>query len=250
MYTPLLVAALVTLPPGAADPPAPEQEAQAVVQKAVQAHGGAGALAKLQTVWMKAEGGMEVNNERATFTLEFAVHTPGRAKMDMEITLGNAAKINLVRARNRDQTWETVNGKPLDLHPRQPEEIRAWGHLFDVRTLLPLLRDKAYHLSPLGEIKVNGRPAVGVKVTAKGETDIDLYFDKGSLLLVKSARRSLAPDGKDVTLEILYGDYKEADGLKQPWKHTLLHNGKKFIDMTVTEIRPVDKIDEEEFAKP
>ena len=113
-----------------------------------------------------------------------------------------------------------------------------------------MLKDKAYTLAPLGEIRVNGRPAIGVKVSAKGQTDIDLYFDKTSMMLVKSARWSLTPTGKEVNLEILYSDYKESAGVKQPMTHRLLHDGKKFIDMEVAEIRLVDKIGDEEFAKP
>ncbi len=227
----------------------PEQEARAVIQKAVQALGGEKPVAKLQTMRMKAQGSLEINGLQGTFTLEFTVHSPGRAKMDMEITSGDA-KINLTRVRNGARGWEIINGNPVALHPRQPAEVQAWGHLFEVRSLLPLLKDKSYTLSPLGEIKVDGRPAVGVKVTTKGQTDIDLYFDKATMLLVKSARWSVTPTGDEVTLETFYSDYKESDGVKQPMKHRLLHNGKKFIEMEVTEIRLVDQIDAAEFAKP
>ena len=227
----------------------PEQEARAIIQKAVQALGGEGPVAKLQTMRVKAQGSLELNDTSATFTVEFTTHSPGRARMDMEIAFGNT-KINLIRVCNRHQAWEKINGQTHDLDPRQKVEILAWGRLFDARSLLPLLKDKAYTLAPLGEMQVDGRPAVGVKVSAKGQTDLDLYFDKTSMLLVKSARWSLTPAGKEVNLEILYSDYKGSDGVKQPMTHRLLHDGKKFIDMEVTEVRLVDKIADEEFAKP
>lgn len=249
MHPSLFAVGIVVLLLGAPNQAAPEQEARAIIQKAIQALGGEGPVAKLQCVRMKAQGSLEIEGNQGTFTLEFVIHNPGRVKMDMDITSGNA-KINLIRVRNRDHGWETINGQAVEPKPRQTTEIQAWGHLFEVRGLLPLLKDKAYTLSPLGEIQVNGRPAIGVKVTAKGQTDIDLYFDKASMLLVKSVRWSLTPTAKEVTLETLYSDYKESDGLKQPMKHQLRHDGRKFIDMEVTEIRFVDKIDAEEFAKP
>ncbi len=249
MHTSLLASGIIACLLGMPVQATPDQEARAVIQKAVQALGGDTAAARLQTMRTKAQGSLSLNEQSATFAVEFTTHSPGRARMDMEISVGDA-KINLTRARNGDQAWETINGQTHDLDPRQKAEILAWGRLFDARNLLPLLKDKAYTLAPLGEIQVNGRPAVGVKVSAKGQTDLDLYFDKTTMLLVKSARWSLTPAGKEVSLEILYSDYKDSDGVKQPMTHRLLHDGKKFIDMEVTEVRLVDKIADEEFAKP
>lgn len=249
MYTSVLAAMIVASLSGGAAPNTPEQEARAIIEKAVQALGGEKEAVKLQTMRMKAQGSLKINDAEATFSLEFIVHTPGRAKMDMDVTFGDA-KINMIRVRNRDQGWETINGQMRAFKQRNADEILAWGQLFDVRGLLPLLKDKAYQLSPLGEIKVNDRPAVGVKAAAKGQTDIDLYFDKSSMLLVKSARWSYTLTEAEVNLEVFYSDYKKVDGIPQPWKHKLLHDGKKFIEMEMTEIRLVDRIDDEEFAKP
>lgn len=249
MHTSLFASGIIACLLGAPVQAPPEQEARAVIQKAIQALGGEGPVARLQRTRVKAQGTLVLNDQSATFTAEFTTHSPGRARMDMEITAGDA-KINLIMVRKDDQAWHKINDVTPDLEPRQKAEILAWGRLFDARSLLPLLKDKAYTLAPLGEIQVNGRPAVGVKVSAKGQTDLDLYFDKTTMLLVKSARWSLAPGGKEVNLEILYSDYKDSDGVKQPMTHRLLHDGKKFIDMEITEVRLVDKIADEEFAKP
>src|SRR5437016_4035413 len=72
----------------------------------------------------------------------------------------------------------------------------------NVEMLAPLLKEKAYTLSTLDEIKVDGKPAVGVKVSAKGHRDIELYFDKESHLPVKTVRFSIDPETrKEATAE-------------------------------------------------
>ena len=53
----------------------------------------------------------------------------------------------------------------------------------------PLLEDKTFELSPMGETKIEDRPARGVRVVMKGQPDVSLFFAKDSGLLVKVDRR-------------------------------------------------------------
>jgi len=52
--------------------------------------------------------------------------------------------------------------------------------------MLAPLKDKAYTLAPIGEVKVEDRPALGLRVSRKGNRDINLYFDKKTYLRVKT----------------------------------------------------------------
>ena len=85
---------------------------------------------------------------------------------------------------------------------------------------LAVLKDKKYKLSPLGEVKVEGRDAVGVQVSCKGHKDVNLYFDKETNLLAKGEWNVKAQEqgGKEVMQETLYGDYKDVEGAKIPMK--------------------------------
>ena len=84
-------------------------------------------------------------------------------------------------------------------------------------SLVPLL-NKGFQLASLGEIKVDGKLAIGVRVSHKGHRDINLFFDKDKGLLVKSEMTVKDPmaGGKEVTQETLYSDYKEVSGVKRP----------------------------------
>ena len=68
---------------------------------------------------------------------------------------------------------------------RQPLRLLSGGQQQRIylSQVLPLT-DKTYPLTGAGEAKVNDRPAVGVKVTARGHRDVTLYFDKESGLLL------------------------------------------------------------------
>ena len=98
---------------------------------------------------------------------------------------------------------------------------------------------------------MDGKPAVGVKVTAKDHKDIELYFDKESVLPVKTVRSSLdAETTKGATVEVVYSVYKEFDGIKNPSKMVVLQDGKKLMELEITDAKKLDKVDPREFAKP
>jgi hypothetical protein len=82
-------------------------------------------------------------------------------------------------------------------------EAKEQAHAGWVATLAPLKDAKRFTLATLGEIKVEDKPALGVKVSRQGPRDVDLYFDKRSGLLVRTewpASRTTSP-GQEVTEE-------------------------------------------------
>src|SRR5947208_1477821 len=84
--------------------------------------------------------------------------------------------------------------------------------------------------------KVNGKPAVGVRVSHKGHRDINLYFDKDKGLLLKIERtvKDLMAGGKESQEEVSYSDYKEVEGVQQPTKLVIKRDGKDYVDGEAT----------------
>ena len=138
----------------------------------------------------------------------------------------------------------------MELKGEELDEVKEELHVEYVQTLVPLLKDKAYTLNALGEIKIHDRPAVGIRVTSKGHKDVNLYFDKATGLLTKSERRALNDNKMEVSEETFYGDYKDVDGVKVPMKVVVHHDGKKYVEMEITEQRFLDQLDDSEFARP
>ena len=124
------------------------------------------------------------------------------------------------------------------------------GHAGHVAGLYPLT-DKAYTLAATGEIKVNDKPALGVKVSAKGHRDVTLYFDKESGMLVKSEHTVKDEgSGQEVQEESFYSEYKEVQGTKQPMKFTVNRDGKLWVQGEASEVHLSEKLDDNAFAKP
>jgi hypothetical protein len=212
---PLLLAALTAgllLSPG--NRTAAQSEARAVVEKAVAATGGTEKLALPLAVKTRIKGtltapapvGTDVAVEGDLFT-----QPKGPLKFSLQVeTLGQ--KIQLTEVMHADRGWKSLNGAVSDLDAAELEEGRKSTYVDRVATLVPLLSDKGFTLTALGESKVNDQPALGVKVEMKGQPEVRLFFDKVSGLLVKSEHQGKDPfAGKEVLQEEYYSDYREPD---------------------------------------
>jgi hypothetical protein len=214
-----------------------DDTARAILEKAVKAHGGAEKLAKLKVRQEKTKLTYEAGGETFTETTDSLTALPDRDKETLQRGIST-----FIVVINGDKGWINSGGRTLEYTAKHLKYQKDRLHWKYVLTLAPLLKDKALALSPLGEIKVNDRPALGVRVSAKDRTDVDLYFDKESGLLTKSVVL--------LDVEFIYGDYKEVAGLKWPMKLRLYVDGKRGGELEITELRLLDKIDGSAFAKP
>ena len=75
-----------------------------------------------------------------------------------------------------------------------------------------------------------------------------LYFDKQSGLLVREVRYGKSPIGR-VPTQIDYGDYRDVDGIKMPFRWTFAWlNGRDSIELK--EVQTNIPIDEAKFGRP
>jgi hypothetical protein len=238
----LVLAATVTA--GADDSAA----ARVLVDKAVKAQGGQARLAKLPAFTAKLKGKFHGLGQAVAFTGELAVQGRDRQKFVLEAEGGDEA-FRLVHVLNRDKARVKINEDTEKLDKEDLAEAREEAYAGWVATLVPL-KDKAFTLSPLGEIKVGKRPALGVKISSKGHHDIDLYFDKATHFLVKTVAQVKDDNGQEVTEETYYSDYKKVQGTRQATKFTIKRGGKTYLEAEVTECKLAKKLDDSVFAEP
>jgi hypothetical protein len=161
-------------------------------------------------------------------------------------------KFTFVRVVNGDKIWMKVGDNTQEVDDKdQIAEAKEAMYVSSVTTLVPL-RDKGFTLASLGEVKVDDKPVIGVRVSHKGHRDVSLFFDKNKGLLVKS--ESVVKDpmagGQEVTQETLYSDYKEVNGVQRPMNLVINRDGKKYVETEVTEVAPQEKLDDSMFVKP
>jgi hypothetical protein len=232
---------------------AAQETPRAIIEKAIEAHGGKERLSQIRADRVKVKGVLYDNKRGTPFTAETLVQLPAQFKNVVEMTTDR--KYTIVQVLNGDKAYVTINGKPEPVEEAALTDMRETLQLDRAVRLVPLLTDKTFDLASVDEIKVNDRPAVGVKVTVKGRKEMRLYFDKETGLLAKTEHMVLVKDNKDgkfkeIRQEEYYGDFKDLGGFKRPVKMQVVREGVKLMEMELIEAKYPDKIDESEFGKP
>jgi hypothetical protein len=233
---------------GAQDDKARE-EALAIIERAVRAHGGAETLGRIQAEKVKFKGTLVVRGHTTPILVEKTLQLPSKYKVVIEMNQAGD-KHTIVHIVNREKTYVTLDGRALQPNPEMLAEIRSGLELARAEHLMPLLEDRSYRLAVAEEIKVNERPAVGIRITGRGRKEMRLYFDKEYGLLVRSENRIDDGKGKEIRQHCFFGDYKVIGGFKRPTKMRTFRDGKQIMEVELLDAKALDKVDETEFAKP
>ena len=228
---------------------ADDAASRAIVEKAIEVHGGEKVLAKFKGTSSKIKGSIYINGAPIAFTGEIDSQSADQFKALISFVI-DGQSISLVSVLNRGQGWLKINNDTIDMPAEQLADTKESAYSGWVTSLLPL-RDKAFVLAPFGDAEIGGRKAIGVNVTREGHRPINLFFDKESSRLVRTESRVRdATSGQEVTEESTYSEYKSVEGVQQPTKITVKRNDKPHADVEVTEFKLVEKLDDNVFAKP
>jgi outer membrane lipoprotein-sorting protein len=225
------------------------EEAGDIIAKAIKAHHPKGVNEKHQAYHGKNKGTLHVAGLELEFSQEVWVQTPGKFKEVMEMTVMNNA-VKATTVFNGKEGWIKVNNMDIPVKEELLDEFKDMAYMMGLAQLTGL-KDPGLKLSLLGEVQVNGKPALGVKVSKEGKKDINFYFDKASSLLVKTERRARDfMTGQELTEERIVTEYQDLSGRKMAKKVQVNRDGKKLLDAEVLEARVLEKLDDDEFAKP
>jgi len=227
-----------------------QDDLRAVIDKAIKAQGGEEKINKHKAGHVKSKGTVEVQGMSIAFNEDASFHLPNKVRSVQDLNI-NGASIKVMVGFDGKKAWLNVNGMDVDtMLDKIADLMNEQVYLSEV-TRLTNLKDKKYELSALGETKVQDKPAVGIRVANKGHKDINLFFDKGSGLLVKFEHRTMDINTQqEVNEERIIMEYQEKDGLKEAKKAVVNRDGKKYIEMEVLETKYVDDIDDTQFSKP
>lgn len=224
---------------------------KALVQKAIQAHGGAKALKKYVAAEQTIEGTVDVMGQELKLVGNWWVQHPGYMKNEMLITVGEN-QLSFVNVVAKDQGWISVNGMTQEMPMDMLESAQQEVHASNLSRLIPLL-DTVNKLKSLGEKKIADKPAIGIRVSNKKYKDVDLYFDKKTNLLAQMEVeiKDFMQGGKMVKQALIFGDYKKDNaGLQQPTTVILKRGGETYLEGKVTKSKAMEKIDKSVFKEP
>jgi hypothetical protein len=228
---------------------ADDNDAKAIIDKAIKALGGEEKLAKLKAYSWKAKGAITFGGNDNEFTSQATVQGLDHFRSEFDGDFGGN-KVKGVTVLAGDKGWRIFADNKMELEKEAlANEKRALYLQVVPATILPL-KEKGFKVEAAGEEKVGDKPALVVKATGPDDKTFTLYFDKESGLPVKLKAKVVGFNGDEFTQETTFADYKEFDGVKKATKVESKRDGEKFLGSQVTEFKILEKVDPKTFEEP
>jgi len=210
--------------------------AEQVLDKYLAAVGGAEALQKItsrvQKGTLTAFGGQH-------FPAEVYSKAPDKRFSVMHLLGGES-----VTAFDGKQGWLSVPGR---VHMMSATENAA-AHI-DADLYLPAHLKTLYQEFRVNAgDKIDGHETYLVVGQTEGQPPLHLYLDKESGLLLRLIRYAETPLGRNPT-QIDYADYRDANGVKMPFRWTLARPGNRFT-IQIEQVQQNVPVDDAKFAPP
>ncbi len=210
--------------------------AEQIIEKYVDALGGAAALAKITTRQVK--GTINVSGRN----LPIEILTKVGAKQLTVIHLPNG---DSVTAYDGTSGWIAAPNRPV----RDIPSVEVASAQPEVDLQLPLdMKQLFSEIKPLAPETIGNRETYVVAGMNSGELAAKFYFDKDSGFLLRILRYTKSPLGRNPT-QIDYADYRPQDGLKVPFQQTIARPNSR-LTIQIEEAKFNVPVDEAKFARP
>jgi photosynthetic reaction center cytochrome c subunit len=210
--------------------------AEVLLDKYLAAIGGAEALQKItsrvQKGTLTAFGGQH-------FPMDVYSKAPDKRYSVMHLQGGDS-----VTAFDGKQGWLSVPGRVHMMSAAENDAVRIDADLYfaaRVKTLYQKFRVEA------GE-KIDGHETYLVVGRSEDQPPLRLYLDKESGLLLRLIRYAETPLGRNPT-QIDYADYRDANGVKMPFRWTLARPRNRFT-IQVEQVQQNVPLDDAKFVPP
>ena len=223
-------------------------DANAILDKAIQAMGGAEKLGKVKAVSWTSKGTLSIQGGENPVTFHVVGQGVDHRRQEFEGELGgNKVEGKFLLAGDKGSREFAGQKMDLDANGLADEKRHAYLALLPV-TLVPL-KGKEYKLEALAGEKINDKPAVGLKVTPPDGKEFRLYFDSESGLPIKLAAKVAGFDGQETAEETTFSEYQEAGGIKYATKQVSRRDGEPFLSLQVSEFKTLDQVDPKTFTE-
>lgn len=234
--------ALLLHPAGAAS----AEEPRALLERAIQAHGGAEQLERTKKGHIKAKVESVRLNVPVTYEIEEWFDLPSRYK-HARVRSGDGTSSEYVFTRK--EAWGRQGTGPIETYPTH-RALPMDRHWHAVLLTLLLLRNKDIQLKSLPEETKDGRTNAGFKATSS-QASSDFFFDKSTGLLARTRRTtSHSLTGEDEIGDTTYEDYQYIQGVHYPMCHKVFTGKTLSSTVTLSFVEFGTQIDESVFLKP
>lgn len=225
-----------------------EEDAQALIKKAIKAHFPKGLDEKKPAQRIKNKGTLHVMGLDLEFNQEVSIYK-GKFKEVMEMTV-KGKTITVVSVFDGKNAWIRAGDQDV---PINDDIVNAFKEASESMGLMhgAFLVNKSIKYSLTGEVKVKDKTALGLNLSREGKKDIALFIDKKTHLICKIEMRTRdLMSGQEVTEERYITEYQELAGNKVAKKVEVLRDGKALLEAEVLEVQAFEKFEDAEFARP
>lgn len=218
------------------------QTADEVINKYLQAIGGKDQISKITSLY--TEGTMEIMGMQGV--IKSTILNGKGSKQDIEI-MGTT-----ITSCYTDKEGWSINPMAggTSAEPMPEAQYNAGKEQIIVGAPFIGYAEKGYKVEMLGTEAVDGADAYKVKMVSPENITATYFFDAGTGLLVKSVAQA-EMQGQMVDNETIFSDYRDTEGVLQPYKMVLNMAGGQFImTATITKIEVNKPVEEAFFAKP
>lgn len=230
---------LVEVLPGTADTSA---AAEKILDKYIQAVGGAQNLAKVTSFTAKGTyNGFDTEFQKVAS--EIYAKAPGMLTVTNHLSAGAATT-----TYNGSEAWIASVNEPVPMILLTGGDLD--GARLDADLAFPgmLKQNLSKWHAGFPAVTIDNHPVQVVEATAAGGTQVKLFFDKDSGLLLRATRFVDTVVGH-IPLHVDYSDYRAVSGVKMPfhWQETWV-DGQSTTELT--EIKANAPVAADKFAKP
>ncbi len=210
--------------------------ASVVLEKYVQAVGGADALAKIES---RVQKGKLSGFGPEPLAVEVSSKTP-----DKRVTIVHSPRGDNITAFNGQSGWLGNAGRP----PRDMSAAEGEAARLDAALLFPSdFRQLFSEFQVASHETIAGMDAVKLIGKNEGRPPAEFWFDEASGLIVRLVRYAETPLGRNPT-QIDYADYRDLDGIKIPFRWTVSRPSGRFT-IQIDEAQQNVPVDDAKFEK-
>lgn len=228
---------------------ADDQDAKAVLDKAIKALGGEEKLGKIRAfTWTSKVTITFGDNENVLTSVSTSEGLDRyRAEVDGEF---NGNPFTAVVVLDGDKGWRKFGDMVMEMDADSVANEKRTLYLQAASSLVVPLKGNGFKVESDGEEKVGDNPADVLKVTGPDGKDFRLFIDKESGLPVKQVATVAGFMGEEFTQETTYGGYKDFDGVKRATKAESKRDGMPFVVVEIQEFKVLPSTDASTFAEP
>ncbi len=219
-------------------------EMRALIQKSIAAHGFSSEESYAVRSWVVVrDANVTIGEKELECRLTLSLEPTDRLQVKMQFERDDqSVTVTSTYDGKAGKGWKSFNDRTVEMSQEEVEESKHSVHANSLIGLAHLLDSSRYDLSPGGSVEIEGRRAVGVKVSRKGYREAVLFIDERTYFVVKLlyVLRDVHDGGEPELFESFFSDFKKTGDLTVHSSFRSVHGGKtishgKTLEMIVSE---------------